>query len=209
MLAHALDSLALCRALGGLPEHVGLLTRRADVRLRIAVTVQAPGHGKGLVHLNDFHGVDATVTGGAADAGRDVRLVGEVSVVRELVHADPGNRLPRLVGVTDRRELGAVLFDLNVTVHAGLRGRNRRVVRALDRVVAIATVQAEFSGVKLVAKGHGLLGAVADVRKFGRKPMPHHTDHNGQHQRDGGNDGEGDFIGPARKNSRHCSVHLS
>ena len=80
---------------GGHVAHREDLVARAQVLLRRAVAVEAPGHLEGRVLRDERHLVDAAVAGLAADALGDVDRVVEVDVVRQVVDLDPLDRLVR------------------------------------------------------------------------------------------------------------------
>src|SRR6187431_2211115 len=114
------------------PSHVRDLFDRPEVRLRIAMAVQAPAHAERLVLVNLFHLVDPAVTTHAADAAGHVGAVVEVGVVREVVDLHPLDGFARLVAFADRRKLGTRRPDLAMTIHAGLGRGDGRVRTVLD-----------------------------------------------------------------------------
>ena len=91
-----------------LPFHVRDLVLRPEIRLRIAMALEAPSHSERRLGAHDLHLVDAPVTRDAADAGREVRAVIEVGVARKLVDLHPLDRLAALPAGADRREARAV-----------------------------------------------------------------------------------------------------
>ena len=127
------------------------------------MAVEAPAHAEGR-HLRDrFHLVDAAVAGDAADSRRDMRVVGEMGVVGQLVDANPAHRPAAGGAVANRCELLAVpLHDL-MAVHAGLGGRHVRDGRNLDRGVAVSAIETKLADVELVAVGDGLNRTVAHI----------------------------------------------
>ena len=181
------------------PSHVGDLFDRPQVRLRIAMAVQAPAHAERLVLVDLFHLIDPTVTADAADAAGHVGAVVEVGVVRKVVDLHPLDGFARLVALADGRELGARRPDLAVTVHARLRRRDGRVRAVLDGVVAVAAIDAELTGVQRVAVRDRLFGHVADIRRFGGSAVPDQRDQ--VDRRDSKHDSCDlpSFIGPARE----------
>src|SRR5262249_3453046 len=96
------------------------------------------------------------VAGLAADALGDVDRVVEVDVVGQVVDLDPLDRLARPPALADGLELGRLVPDLRVAVHAGLGRRGVRVGGLLDAGVAIAAIDAHRSGVVLVGELDGL-----------------------------------------------------
>ena len=170
---------------------------------------ETPAHGEGLVHLNNFHRVDTAVTTRATYANRNMRLMGEVRVVGQLMHSNPGDRFPCLVRMAHKRELRTILFNLDVTVHARLRRGDGGMVCSFHRVVAVPAIQAQLTSMKLVAKGHGLLGPIAYIGVLGRKPVPNHPSRGCATEKDERDKDLGDLVRPAGKDGRHFSVHLS
>jgi hypothetical protein len=59
-----------------------------------------------------------------------------------------------------------------MTVHAGLRRRDVRDGRNLDRGVTVPAIETEFADVERVAVGNGLGGTVAHVRVPRGKKVP-------------------------------------
>ena len=148
---------------GRRPLHVGDLRDGASVGTGVAVAVEAPAHAEGR-HLGDgFHLVDAAVAGDAADSCRHVRVVGEIGVVGKLVDANPAHRPAALGAFPNRCEQRAVPLHGLMAVHAGLRGRNVRDGRNLDRGVTVSAIETKLADVELVAVRDGLNGTVAHV----------------------------------------------
>src|SRR6478609_8867825 len=181
------------------PSHVGDLFDRPQVRLWIAMAVQAPAHAERLVLVDLFHLIDPTVTAHAADAAGHVGAVVEVGVVREVVDLHPFNGLARLVALAAGRELRAGRPNFAVTVHARLRCGDGRVRTVLDGVVAVPAVDAELTGVQRMAVRDRLLRHVADVRRFRGSAVPDERDQ--VDRRDPKHDSCDlpSFIGPARE----------
>ena len=61
------------------------------MRFRVAVAIKTPLHRERFFLLDDFHLVDATVTGHATDSPSDMSCVIEVHEVRQVVNAFPLN----------------------------------------------------------------------------------------------------------------------
>ena len=164
----------------------------ASVGTRVAVAVEAPTHTEGR-HLGDrFHLVDPAVTRDTADSCRHVHVVGEVGEVGKLVDANPAHRPAAGGAVPNRCELLAVLLHELMAVHAGLRGRNVRDGRNLDRGVTVSAIETKFADVQPVAVGDGLNGTVPDVRVPRGKVVPDACDREGRAEaaRNGGHDRE-------------------
>ena len=85
--------------------------RLAQMRLGIAVAVEAPAHRQFLGLVDDFHSVDPVVAGDTPHTAPHVSRVIEVDIVRQIVNADPGDRHAGRVTFADGRELVAVRED--------------------------------------------------------------------------------------------------
>ncbi len=109
-----------------LPGHVGHLLERAQVRLGLAVAVEAEAHGQRLGLLDRGHLVDAPVAGDAADALVHVDGVVEVDEVGNVVDLLPDDGLALEVAAPQRLEQRALVPDLRMAVEAQLRVGNRR-----------------------------------------------------------------------------------
>src|SRR5688572_1790556 len=144
------------------PAHVGHLILRTQMTLGLAVAVETPAHAERLGLMDDVHVVDAAVAGDAADAAVDVGAVVEECVVGEVVDLGPLDREAALPALADRAEVGTVLADDVVAVHADLCGGDGGEGGFLDGGVAVAAVEAELADVDGVAVGDGLFGRVAD-----------------------------------------------
>src|SRR6478752_7170022 len=181
------------------PSHVGDLFNRPQIRLWIAMAVQAPAHAERLVLVDLFHLIDPPVTAHAADAAGHVGAVVEISVVGKVVDLHPFDRLTRLVALADGRELGTGGPDLAMTVHARL-GRGNGGVRAVfDGVVAIPAIDAQLAGVQRVAVRDRLFGHVADIRRFRRSAVPDERDQVDRRNSKYDSCDLPSFIGPARE----------
>ena len=139
----------------------------------IPMAFEAPPHRKHLMPGNDFHLVDSSVALDATDTTIHVGSVVEIGVVGDAVHPDPLDRKPSLVTLLDRRQLPALRSNRGMAVHAGLRGRYRRVCRGLDRVVAVTTIHAEFAGMKRMAKWNRLRRLVTDLKRLRTEAVGH------------------------------------
>src|SRR6478735_4065462 len=181
------------------PSHVGDLFNRPQIRLWIAMAVQAPAHAERLVLVDLFHLIDPTMTTHAADAAGHVGAVIEVSVVREVVDLDPLDGFARLVALANRRELGAGRPDFAVTIHARLSRGDGRVRTVFDRVVTVPAVNTELSGVQRVAVRDRLLRHVADVGRFRGSAVPDERDQVDRRNSKHDSCDLPSFIGPARE----------
>ena len=84
------------------------------------VTIQTPLHLQRRRLENDRHLVDAAMTRGAADAVVHVNRMIEIGKVRQVVNANPFERLACFQTGAYRFEIGTVGPNLFVTAHANL-----------------------------------------------------------------------------------------
>ena len=131
------------------------------------MAVEAPVHAQRFRLLHDFHLIDPSMTGRAANGGGEMHAVIEECVVREHVNADPRHGFSRGMTLSDRSQGFTFGQHAAVTVHAGRSRRNRGMSRVFHRVVTVAAIESELASVQLVAEGYGLFRLVADIREFG------------------------------------------
>src|SRR6267142_2599769 len=126
------------------------------------------------------HGLDGSVTPLALEARADVRLVRKVRELRQLVHADPGDRLFLRVILGDLLDLRLVGAGDLVTSHATLDRWKSRVLGAPRVAVTILAVDLVGADVDVVRKIDGL---DRGLRGGGRLAAPRRNrqeDQNGQ-----------------------------
>lgn len=140
-----------------LPLHVIYLTLRTDEFLRLAVTRQTPLHLQRVLLEDRRHIVDLPVTCRAADTLCYVNAVIEICVLRQVVNAFPLDGLILAKTLANDLEVRAVRPDLAMAVHTGLGRRHPRRRRRLDRLVAIAAIDAIVTNVMFMAKLDRLL----------------------------------------------------
>jgi hypothetical protein len=87
------------------PVEFGDILNRTQVRLGIAMAIDTPSHRQLFGLINLIHRVDAAVTGNATNAPINVRGMVKKDEVREIMHADPRNRLVALPALMDRPQL--------------------------------------------------------------------------------------------------------
>src|SRR5262249_44267332 len=75
------------------PGHVEHLVARPEIWGWISMAVQAPRHEQGCLLEHEGHAVHLAVAGGAPDAFSHVDAVIEIHEIREIVDADPLERL--------------------------------------------------------------------------------------------------------------------
>jgi len=109
------------RMFGCDPREIRDLVAGSDERRRIPVAFEAPTHRQFFFLANDLHAVDATVTGGAADARVQVRAVIEVDEVGQVMHAHPRHGLVLREAVADRGEREALREEADVFVDETIR----------------------------------------------------------------------------------------
>jgi hypothetical protein len=162
----------LCIDIGGLPVEVIDILAGPEGILRMAMAIEAPGHREGLVVINDGHVIDLAVAGDAGDAAVHMNGVIIIGVVWGLVELDPGDGLAGGPALADGGELGVILLDLGMAIHADLGVRDIRVIGDLDEGVAVAAIHAELAGVNLMRKRDGLDGLIADAGVLGGEIIP-------------------------------------
>src|SRR5262249_24108743 len=148
----------LARILPGrrLPIEFGEQLGGPNVGRRVLVARQAERHVERLFLMYLDHLINAAVATDAAYARGNMCLVIEVHEIGKLVDLDPGNRLTSGVALPNRLQTRAGRLHLGMAVHAGLRGRDRRIRRLVNGVVTIETVDAQLSRMQLVAVGDRL-----------------------------------------------------
>lgn len=128
----------------GVPVEIGDLVERADVGLRVAVTVEAEAHAERLRVSNCLHSIDLPVAADTGNAAVYVDGVVKVNVVRHLMDAHPVDRFAGLISSANRGEQWAVGPDLAVAVHTGLRGGQIGHTGFFDIRMTIAAIQTEL-----------------------------------------------------------------
>ena len=139
------------------PFHVVNLFHRPHEPFRRAVTLQTPLHLQRLRLEENRHFVDAPVTRRAADTFFHVNAVIEVGVVRQVVYANPLDRLPRAETRAHRFQIRTVGPDLFVAVHARRRRRQARRRGRLDGCVTVTAIDAVVTDVMFMTELNGLL----------------------------------------------------
>jgi len=148
------------------PLEVRDLTRRAEVRRRIAVAVEAPAHREWFLLHDDVFLRNIAVTGEARHSGSQVSGVVEVGVIGNFMDTNPLHWLAGCDRFTDRQQFGALFEDDVVAVHTGRGGRNVGMSRLFDHAVAVAAIHPEVASVQLMAERDRLGGTVADFSVF-------------------------------------------
>src|SRR5262249_21171283 len=124
----------------------------------------------------------------------------EVDEVRYAVDAVPGDGLTAEEGLAYRFELGALVPDLRVAVHAERRGGKPGAGRGLDRLMAVAAVDALVDHVVPVIELHGLGdGLVLAGAKRRTHPDPAESERHCRHQCQDRQRQPGQVVRPPRK----------
>src|SRR5882672_2594075 len=100
------------------PTQIRDFVRRADVRRRVTMAVEAKTHAQGFVMAHFVHLVNAAMALHATDAARDMDGMVEINVVGRLVNLHPRNWRVVRRAVADDCEARVVLQNLAVTIHA-------------------------------------------------------------------------------------------
>ncbi len=162
----------------GLPVQLGHEFDRSKMRFRVAMAIDTPSHRLIFVLVDDFHLVDATVASDAGNASSDVGRVIEVDVVGKAVNANPVDRLagspafmdglepPRFVAVCmdSRIGRGTVRGHRTVAVDTSLSGRNGRVSRLVNRIMAVTAVHLQLAGMDRMTEGDRLDWLISGVQ---------------------------------------------
>jgi len=191
------------------PFQLGNEIRVTKVRVGVAMTREAPTHAEWF-HLPDaVHRVDTAVAVDTSHAAAHMRGVIEVRVVRKIMNSHPLHREAGAVTLPQRFEQLALWMNLRVTIHACLGWWNGCFRCDFNRVMAVATVDAELPCVYRVAERDGLHWLVADIGRLWTETEGNekrdvqrrsHTEDNRCRQQQ---------IGPPRKNeviSTHAST---
>src|SRR5690625_133807 len=152
--------------------HGGHLLNRPDKLLRLAVTVQAPGHAEWFRLVDNIHPVDPAVAGLTPHSDTDVDFVVEVSVVGKVMNPDPLDGITTLPALTHRLQRFTVDCNLIVTVHTGLRGRNIGLIGVEYLRMTVLTIESDLTDVLAMAEWNRLLRGIANICKFRRKEVP-------------------------------------
>jgi len=137
------------------------------MRRWVSMAAQAPPHAKGLVLLNHFHSINATMTTGATDTSREMNTVIKIGIIWKHVHTNP---LDGFIGVgagPKLLDLFALCFHIGVTVETGGGRRYRRSSTSLNRVVTISAIDTHFASMQLVAERDRLSRLVPNVGVVG------------------------------------------
>ena len=104
------------------PSEVGDQCRVTQMRLGVAVALQAPTHRQLLFLPDLFHEIHPAVAGHARDTTVHVGGMVEVGVVREVVHANPADRLTAFPTLPQRFEQRGIFLDAWQFMHVWVGG---------------------------------------------------------------------------------------
>lgn len=168
------------------------------------MTLEAPLHLQRRGLVNDGHFIDTPVARRTADAFIHVNRVIEVCVVRQVVHANPFQRLARLETGAHRLEVRTVRPDLFVTAHANISRRNAGRRRCLHARVAVAAIDAVVAHVMLMTELNGLLALDVRAGVPARAVDADANEHRGDQKEDGAkNRGSRQIVCAVSKYLRH------
>jgi len=200
------DFILVC---GGFPIHVENLVLGAQHLLRITVAIDAPLHQQRVRLEHQRHLIHLPVTRRTSNALADVNPVIEVCKIAQPVNFHPFNRFIRAKALAHRLQVGCVIKQYRMAVHASLRWRNARRRRLLYTRVAVAAIDSIVSNVVLVAELNGLLASEILARQIRRSRYSQHADQSQTAQKNSGEQTEArDKIRAAVKNLGHVVVAL-
>jgi len=137
---------------GRFPFHVEDLVFGTHVLGGIAMAIEAPLHIESGRLKQQGHLVYLTVACGAADALVYVNAVIEIDVVSQAMHFHPFDGFIRAIAFADRFEVGGVIEEHGMAIHAGFRGRNAGVGGTFYAGMTVAAIDAIIPGVVFVAE---------------------------------------------------------
>ncbi len=153
---HSFGDFRFC-AIPRMPFHVKDFLFRSHKIFRPPMTLQTPFHLQRRSLRHDRHLIDPAVAGRASDALVHMNRMIEVSEVRQVVNANPFQRLAGFETGAHRLEIRTVSPNLFVAVHADRSRRHPRRRGRLDRGVAVTAVDAVIADVMLVTELDWLL----------------------------------------------------
>jgi hypothetical protein len=124
-----------------LPAHREDVLARAKEVLGMTMAIQTPLHVKGFRLPREWHVIDSTVTGFAANPFVYVDAVIEIYKVRKIVDASPDERMVFAKTGTNGFQRWTVGPDLLVAIHAHFGGRYSRKWATFDADMTISAVE--------------------------------------------------------------------
>lgn len=136
------------------------------------MTIKAPAHAQRFVLGDNFHLVDPAVTTSTANSGVQMQAVIKIGVAGQFVNPDPFNRSSGGDTLADQVKFIAIHPDQGVTVHTYLCWWDTGHSRSFNKNVAVAAIDAQITGMELVAVCDRLVWPVADVGILRRAKEP-------------------------------------
>ena len=143
------------------------------------MAVQAPLHEQRVGLEYQRHLVDLPVARRAAHALIDMNAVVEIYKIGQAVNFDPLDGFVAAIAFANRFEVGRIIEQHRMAVHAGFCRRDARNGGSFHSGMTVATVNAVVADVMLVAELHRLLTGNVLPRHIGRS---RHSEHS--HERD-------------------------
>jgi hypothetical protein len=128
------------------------------------VTLQAPIHKHWFGFVGERHLVNPPVASFATHAVAHVNTVIKKDKIREIVQAVPSEGFSGSIAGASRLQNFGIGIKLGMTGHTSVSGGNSGKGRVFHRGVAVATLDAYFANVVLVAERDGLFGSKANIR---------------------------------------------
>ena len=135
----------------------------SQFRRGIAVAIKAPTHAEWFAFRHQRHIPDISMASRAAHAFRNMNAMVEENVIGEGIDPIPMQGLLPLCAEHDRAQHRGVGENLRMAGHARLRRRHAGKSGGFDGDVAIATIDAQLTGVMAVAEKHGLIAGQANT----------------------------------------------
>jgi len=161
------------------PVHVENLVFRAKDLFGTAMAIEAPLHQQRVGLEYQRHLIDLPVAGRATNALVDMNAVIEVDEISQAVNFDPLDGFVAAIAFANGLEVGSVVEQHRMAVHAGFCRRNAGHGGSFHTGMTVAAVNAVVADVMFVAELHRLLTGNVLPRHIGR---PRHREHG--HERD-------------------------
>jgi hypothetical protein len=138
------------------------LGSRADIPLRLPVTVDAPVHVESVDPVHQRHFIHLAMAGRATDALVDVNAVIEINEVGKVVDACPLNWFSACPAISNGLRQRSARPDLRVARHAGFRRWETRERRVFDAGMTVPAVNAVVFHMMFVTEKDGLFRRYAN-----------------------------------------------
>ena len=136
----------------GFPIEVEDLIIRSQIVFGVAMAIQAPRHAVWLGDLNDRHVIDRPVAAETTDAPVHVRRVIIVNVINRAIEPHPFDWFTAFPTLLHRLQLGIVLCNLRVAIHARRSVRHVRLCGHFHKAVTISTIHPQLGDVNIMRK---------------------------------------------------------